>query len=683
MPWTFAPSLTAQGLLIGLGKHALIVAVLAALVAVLCRWIRHSSVVHALWVLVLLKLLTPPIVQLEILPSLDAVAASTQPHGTVESRDRPASVDFGGPIAADPNTLAGPAPGMSTPEASEPPWVDIEPGRSTWDPAVGLLLILALGSVVFSIQALDRLRGFRTLTKASREAPEALRERVRVLARTLGLWSPPEIRLVPARLSPMVWPGLARAVLLLPEALLPKLDHDQLDTILVHELAHLRRRDHWVRLLELAATILFWWHPALWLARRRLSQVEERACDAWVVHTLPHAARAYAGALLETLEHLTETARPVPALATGMGRHDMRERLTMILTDKIPQRLTPPHRLVLSLGALCLLLIVPVQADSPAEPDQEQQRLEAKALDLAQQQLELENQMRALQAQRQSLELERRELEHQADLDHLDRELDELEQEGLTEEAERLKRRRRMAESEFELVKRQADLERQRHELAPLEHQMQADMLRARRFELDGDHQAARAIEEELQAREQDFRRNHDRLEQAYGELEQERLASRTEALEAEVQALTEAGEQEQAAHLKRKLDAHRMERELMTLHRRHEATERKTRQELEELKVRAEALSREGKHQNARELMDRAKAMRAEAHETLQQLELQAEEIERKHHELEKTHHVAELKAHLEHLHNMRNDVPAQEREHVEEELRRLKAELERASGD
>ena len=52
-----------------------------------------------------------------------------------------------------------------------------------------------------------------------------------------------------------------------------RLDATAQEAILAHELAHVRRKDHWVRLLELVVTTLFWWHPAVWWACRRIAGV--------------------------------------------------------------------------------------------------------------------------------------------------------------------------------------------------------------------------------------------------------------------------------------------------------------------------------------------------------------------------------------------------------------------------
>ena len=68
---------------------------------------------------------------------------------------------------------------------------------------------------------------------------------------------------------------------------------------MTHELAHLRRGDHWVSRLELAAGLIWWWNPLYWLARARLNAEAELACDAWVVWAFPKDRLAYAEVLFE------------------------------------------------------------------------------------------------------------------------------------------------------------------------------------------------------------------------------------------------------------------------------------------------------------------------------------------------------------------------------------------------
>ena len=91
-----------------------------------------------------------------------------------------------------------------------------------------------------------------------------------------------------------------------------------LEMVVAHELAHLRRRDHLVRWVEWAATVLFWWNPVLWLARRGLRENEELCCDALVLSALDTDPNTYANSLLDALELLATPALRPPVVASQM-----------------------------------------------------------------------------------------------------------------------------------------------------------------------------------------------------------------------------------------------------------------------------------------------------------------------------------------------------------------------------
>src|SRR5258706_9268779 len=145
---------------------------------------------------------------------------------------------------------------------------------------------------------------------------------------------------VPGLVGRMPWAFGGRARLLIPAGLWDRLDDGQRSTLLLHELAHYRRGDHWIRALELLITILFWWNPIAWWARHELREAEEQCCDAWVVTTLPRAARDYAIALMEAIDFVSTTRCAVPVLASPMGEfHDLKRRLLMIKQNNAPRAL--------------------------------------------------------------------------------------------------------------------------------------------------------------------------------------------------------------------------------------------------------------------------------------------------------------------------------------------------------
>jgi hypothetical protein len=149
---------------------------------------------------------------------------------------------------------------------------------------------------------------------------------------------PPRLIVLPRIASPMVWCfGVPR--LLWPSGLEDRLSAEGCRAVLLHELAHLRRRDHWVGWLVLAGGCVWWWHPLFWWVRRRLGQEAELACDAWVVGAAPDARRAYAEALLEVSQRMS-AAVIVPALGAAGGRRDLERRLVMIMRGPASRRLS-------------------------------------------------------------------------------------------------------------------------------------------------------------------------------------------------------------------------------------------------------------------------------------------------------------------------------------------------------
>ena len=160
-------------------------------------------------------------------------------------------------------------------------------------------------------------------------APEYLIAEVEQIGRRMGV-RVPEVLVVTDLRTPLVW-CLSGPKLLLPAHLVKTLGLERWRGILTHELAHIRRGDHWVSRLELAAGLVWWWNPVYWLARTRIDAEAELACDAWVVATLPKDRLAYAEVLFNIFSTLSAVRPPVPALgAVGSGRL-LERRLTMIV----------------------------------------------------------------------------------------------------------------------------------------------------------------------------------------------------------------------------------------------------------------------------------------------------------------------------------------------------------------
>jgi beta-lactamase regulating signal transducer with metallopeptidase domain len=111
--------------------------------------------------------------------------------------------------------------------------------------------------------------------------------------------------------------GFLNPAILIPQALLDTLSDPELEHVLLHELAHLRRRDDWTRLANKLIEALLPIQPAVYWIGHRMSIEREMACDDWVVATTG-TAKPYAASLTRVAE-LTqwERAGTLAAGATG------------------------------------------------------------------------------------------------------------------------------------------------------------------------------------------------------------------------------------------------------------------------------------------------------------------------------------------------------------------------------
>src|SRR5436305_82559 len=178
-----------------------------------------------------------------------------------------------------------------------------------------------------------------------------------------GAW----LRVLAGGVAPLGW-AVGRPTVYFPAGLLARLSAEQRLTLLAHELAHLRRRDHLVRWVESVALAVWWWCPLAWLARQERRRLEEEACDAAVTAAFPGSGHAYAAAILETIDFLAG-AKAAPALASGLGdAASLRRRLVLVLEGRAPVRPSGFTRVLLALAGLTLLAVDPKPARLAAAP---------------------------------------------------------------------------------------------------------------------------------------------------------------------------------------------------------------------------------------------------------------------------------------------------------------------------
>ncbi len=112
--------------------------------------------------------------------------------------------------------------------------------------------------------------------------------------------------------------GLVRPAVVIPVWVMEELPPDELNQILLHELAHLRRWDDWTNLAQKLVKAVFFFHPAVWWIEKKISLEREMACDEAVVEATARP-RAYA----ECLTHLAERTlvqRSVALAQAALGK---------------------------------------------------------------------------------------------------------------------------------------------------------------------------------------------------------------------------------------------------------------------------------------------------------------------------------------------------------------------------
>ncbi len=93
--------------------------------------------------------------------------------------------------------------------------------------------------------------------------------------------------------------GFTRPVIIMPAAFVAQNERDEVEHVLLHELAHIKRRDPLAGFACLTLQLMYWFHPAVWIARSRLSALREICCDRFVTDTLGERSPHYRDTLLE------------------------------------------------------------------------------------------------------------------------------------------------------------------------------------------------------------------------------------------------------------------------------------------------------------------------------------------------------------------------------------------------
>ncbi len=193
------------------------------------------------------------------------------------------------------------------------------------------------GVLLMLLRLVVGIRGGQSLRRQSEtvESP-ALLDALRSKAAVLGLKAAPALACC-ARVAVPTVVGVLRPMILLPVHLQTGFTIAQLELLLLHELAHIRRHDHLINLVQRVAETLLFFHPAVWYVNRQIAIAREHCCDELV---LRHggAPQDYARLLLESGEYAT--GKPPLAALTAVDKPSrLRRRIARILDTELPVKL--------------------------------------------------------------------------------------------------------------------------------------------------------------------------------------------------------------------------------------------------------------------------------------------------------------------------------------------------------
>jgi beta-lactamase regulating signal transducer with metallopeptidase domain len=330
---------------------------------------RRPHLAYALWLVVLVKCFIPPLwggptnLFAHLTPEAWLKSTAAAP-GLESGNDR----EHGEAESADPSANAVGTPANNLAVLANAPH---EPNEDR------LLAAWACGSTLLLGIAIGRGGDLgRRLRKSSQPASGDLQAVIERVQERLNIRRNVQVMTTSSDIGPVV-AGLWPMRVYVPQILIDRLRGRELESLLMHELTHVRRRDTWAAALQFAAQIVWWFHPVVWWMNRELTRQRERCCDEEVVANLNGRRGDYARCLVEVID-ARRSLSPLWGYPAVRPAELTKRRLEEIMKRDNMTRRSSPRWCALAAVAMAVVALPGAGAqssaqqtksvDSPAEP---------------------------------------------------------------------------------------------------------------------------------------------------------------------------------------------------------------------------------------------------------------------------------------------------------------------------
>ena len=322
-------------------QNTIVAGILAILVYGLTRVWRRPPVAHLLWLVVLAKLIGPPVLPVDVMGlfshrvAIESARRRSGPGPRRRCLRRPGVVGLSrgsqGPRSRIPS-------GTSKTNPKRPPRPTDEAGTlASWHSlsttcvdlvcrhgnaaltAIVLAWIVGLG--LCGAIALRRIIRFDRMIRGTLAAPQRWQAMAAELAGKLGVRRVPDLRLIDGAGVPMVWWVGRRPIIALPAGLIERARRPaDVDGAGARTGPSAPSRSLGPR-GRAGDFRLYWWNPMVGWVRRQLHEAEDLCCDAWVEWAFPDRKKDYAEVLFKAATLVGPTRRRAPALASSFLNH--------------------------------------------------------------------------------------------------------------------------------------------------------------------------------------------------------------------------------------------------------------------------------------------------------------------------------------------------------------------------